>query len=232
MQVTPINNNTSFNGGRGKSFNRYTNRLNNLRIDAIHKSTPEGQLVNTQELQKVNDIVDKINSYADSFMSKLHPKTELVYEKGVSFAIQNPIGKCYFVLCKVTDGKIDESGKIYLIGEKLPQSLETLEQFAKDLSEKVNAKEVEKTIFENAISTIKINANNEVFWLDRLLVKLHINKTFKYKDKTGVESEITKESLLKDVNQRFFDHKIARHNAKEVERVAKQNKKTADSYKL
>ncbi len=68
MQVTPINNNTSFNGGRGKSFNRYTNKLHNMQIEVIEELTPKGQQINTQELQKVNNIVDKINNYVDSFM--------------------------------------------------------------------------------------------------------------------------------------------------------------------
>ena len=76
-----------------------------------------------------------------------------------------------------------------------------------------------------------MNARTEQFWLDRLLVRLNINAIFKYKDKVGVESEITKESLLKEVNQKFLDHKIARDNAKEVERIKKQNKKTVDRYK-
>lgn len=232
MQVTPINNNTNFNGSRGKSFNRFAKRVFNINLEVIKDLTPAGKLVNLLELRESCKIFDEINKNVDSFMSKLHPNTKIVYEKGKKefpFSMQNPIGRCDFKLSKVTDGKV-EDGVIYLI-RSIPDTLSSLADFAKDLSGKVKPKDVEKAIFENAIDKVKMNARTEQFWLDRLLVRLHINAIFKYKDKVGVESEITKESLLKEVNQKFLDHKIARDNAKEVERIKKQNKKTVDRYK-
>ena len=221
MQVTPINNNTNFNGSRGKSFNRFAERIHNINLEVIKDLTPVGQPINQLELRESCKIFDEINKNVDSFMSKLHPNTKIVYEKGISFTIQNPIGRCDFATCDVTNGKV-ENGVIYLI-RSIPDTLSSLADFAKDLSEKVNPKDVEKAIFENAIDKVKMNARTEQFWLDRLLVRLNINAIFKYKDKVGVESEITKESLLKEVNQKFLDHKIARDNAKEVERIKKQN---------
>lgn len=230
MQVQQINNATTFNGKSAKSFRRYIKELRNQRIDEIYKATPEGQRVDTKELDKVEATAKQIQKSVDDFMSKFHPKTRLAKDS-TELLIVNPIGgRCHFTHCDVVDGQL-QNNFIFLL-KSMPTNIDSLAQFAKDLSEKVNPKNVEQAIFDDALAMAESNAKHEFLWLQRFMVRRDINSIFKYKDITGVKSDITKESLLDKVNQIFFDHKIARHNAKEVKRVTKQNKKTVDSYKL
>ena len=244
MQVTPINSNTNFNGSRGTSFNLLAQGIYNRRLEGIYENACRGgRSIDSQKLQKVSDDFDKIIEDIDSFMSKLHPKTKLeVVDRDYSdiggFSFQNPIGRCDFTAYRtIFDVLSVLEGRPCPIGKEayMPGVFEDLAKFAKYLCE-FEPKDVEKAIFEDAIAEVKKEADDARFWFERMILRRRIKAIFKYADEVGIESDITKESLLNEVNQIFLDNKNARHNAIvnaiEIERIEKQNRKTVNRYKL
>lgn len=243
MQITPINNTTNFNGSVHESFERFINSIENREISALIENAAK---VDKAKIQKIHDQFIEIKSDLNEYMSKFHPDTTLERKAPwfEPFVIRNStIGAdCNFVQSDIPLPKKsvvvqDVGGYINILGQRtrngwydrFPRDLQTLREFVNTLKESVDVKTVEKVLFIDALAQARYSVKHAIWPWNKLAAKIRVNKIFKYKEKTGIDSDDTKESFYKEINDMRKREKKAIEKAieeaKEKARLNKANKR-------